>query len=205
MQNWVCANCAPAAIFAASAFGSQPGAGSIGLSAPPRKKSARPPILLPRRQLALVAQPARGFQQLPRIEIEHRLGVGLIAGRRIVAAQDQQIAHAGRGGGEQLALQRDAVAVTAGELQDRLDALPPPTSLPPSTEPRCGRAPAPSVMLTASAKPLSGIALASRSLRSARNRRRDFGGDDETAGGEFVFQCHGHPSRKIQWTWQAQE
>ena len=56
-----------------------------------------------------------------RIEIEHRLGIGLIAGARIVAAQHQQIAHADRRRAQQVALQRDAVAVAAGELEDRLD------------------------------------------------------------------------------------
>ena len=37
--------------------------------------------LAPRRQFAAVAQSPRGFQQLTRIEIEHRLGIGLVAGR----------------------------------------------------------------------------------------------------------------------------
>ena len=79
----------------ASPFGSQPGGGSIGLSAAPRKKSARAGDLAAGRQFAGIAQAARGFQQLARIEIEHRLGVGLVAGARIVAAQHQQVAHAG--------------------------------------------------------------------------------------------------------------
>ena len=61
-------------------------------------------------------------QDLARIEIEHGLGVGLVAGAGIVAAQRQQIVHAGGGGAEQIALQGDAVAVAAGELQHRLDA-----------------------------------------------------------------------------------
>ena len=65
----------------------------------------------------------------------------------------------------QLALQRDAVAVAAGELEDRLDA-----ALQQDrgrrTAPRCARAPAPSVTLTASARPFSGAALAIRSAAS---------------------------------------
>jgi hypothetical protein len=87
MQNWVCTNCAPASILACSPFGSQPGFGSIGLSAPPRKKIGAAGNFAARRQFAGIAQPARGFQQRARIEIEHRLGVGLVAGRGIVAAQ----------------------------------------------------------------------------------------------------------------------
>ena len=75
------------------------------------------------RQFAGIAQAARGLQQRARVEIEHRLGVGLIAGARIVAAQHQQIAHAAGGGAQQIALQGDAVAVAAGELQHRLDAV----------------------------------------------------------------------------------
>ena len=93
------------------------------MSAPPRKKRRRAADLAAGRQFGRVAQEARGLQQLARIEIEHRLGVGLVAGRRIVAAQHQQIAHAGGGRGHQVALQGDAVAVAAGELKDRLDAL----------------------------------------------------------------------------------
>ncbi len=75
------------------------------------------------RQFALVAQTARGFQEHARVDIEHRLGVGLVAGARIVAAQHQEVADAERRGAQQVALQRDAVAVAASDLHDRLDAL----------------------------------------------------------------------------------
>jgi hypothetical protein len=40
----------------------------------------------------------------------------------VVAAQQQEIADAHRGGAHEIALERDAVAVAAGELKDRLDA-----------------------------------------------------------------------------------
>ena len=115
----------------------------------------------------------------------------------IVAAQQQQIAHAERRRAHQIALQRDAVAVAAGELQDRLDAVARPGSPPPSPRRDAARAPAPSVTLTASARPLSGAALASRSSRVARHRRRDLRGDDEAAGGELVLQRHHAASLSI--------
>src|SRR5262252_10622498 len=47
MQNWVCTNCAPAATFALRLAGSQPGGGSIGMSAAPMKNGAAPPTLVP--------------------------------------------------------------------------------------------------------------------------------------------------------------
>ena len=103
-------------------FGSQPGGGSIGLSAPPRKKSARPPTLRPvgsspvSRRRRAVSSSWRGS----------RSNTGLASGwspadgsspRSISRLRTPQ-----RGGADQIALQRDAVAVAAGELQDRLDA-----------------------------------------------------------------------------------
>src|SRR5215468_5075519 len=112
MQNCVWANCAPASTFACKLVGCHPGGGSIGLSALPRKKSARPPILT-RRQFAHVAKASRGGKKPPRIEIKYRLGIRLIAGTRIVATQHQQVPYARRSGAEQIALYRDAVAVAA--------------------------------------------------------------------------------------------
>ena len=63
-----------------------------------------------------------GREQRVGIQVEDRLGIGLIAGARIVAPQRQHVAHALCGGADQQTLQRDAIAVAAGELQHRLDA-----------------------------------------------------------------------------------
>ena len=123
MQNWVCANCAPAAILAFRLFGCQSFGGSIGMSAAPMKKSALPVTLRPEGSSPRVAHADGGLNQRAGIEIEHRLGVGLIARARIVAAQHQQVADAERRGADQVALQREPVAVAAGELQHRLDAI----------------------------------------------------------------------------------
>ncbi len=60
------------------------------------------------------------------------------------------------------------------------------------------RAPAPSVTLTASARPFSGAALATRSRGVARDRRRDLGGDDETVGGKLVLRASASPRLFVQ-------
>jgi hypothetical protein len=90
------------------------------MSAAPRKNAALPATSRP--VGSLVAQPARGFKKCPRVDIEYRLGIGLVAGFRIVAGQDEDIVDAERGSAHQFALQRDAVFVAASDLQDRLDA-----------------------------------------------------------------------------------
>ena len=157
------------------------------MSAPPRKKSARAGDLAAGRQFAGVAQPPRGLQQLARIEIEHRLGVGLIAGARIVAAQHQQIAHAGRRRAQQIALQRDAVAVAAGELKDRLDAL--------LDQHRRRRHRAKMRPRAGAVGDVDGIGEAFQRQRLGEqfvavggDRRRHFRGDDEALGAQLVLQ-----------------
>lgn len=55
------------------------------------------------------------------VEVEHRLGIGLVAGRRLVARQDQKVPDPERGRAHEVALQANAVAVPAGQLQDRID------------------------------------------------------------------------------------
>ena len=69
-----------------------------------------------------MAQPPCGFDQRLRIDVEHRLGVGLIAGFRIVTGEKEEITDAERGRPHQFALQRDAVFIAAGDLENRFDA-----------------------------------------------------------------------------------
>ena len=52
----------------------------------------------------------------------HRFGLGLVARLRVVAGEDQHVVDAERRGAEDIALQREPVAVAAGHLEDRLDA-----------------------------------------------------------------------------------
>ena len=122
MQNWVCTNWAPAATLPRETFGCQSGRRidrHVGGAEEERRLAGN---LAPGRQLAVVAQPPRGLEQRFRIDVEHRLGIGLVAGFRVVAGEHQDVADAERGGAHQFALQRDAVLVAAGDLQDRLDA-----------------------------------------------------------------------------------
>ena len=64
----------------------------------------------------------RGCEQGRRIQVENGLGVGLVAELRVVAAHRENIAYAERRGPEQLGLQRNAVPVATGDLQNGLDA-----------------------------------------------------------------------------------
>ena len=104
-------------------LGVQPAGGSIGRSAAPSSSSHRPLDLGARRQLALAPHRVGRREQAAAIEIEDRLGLRLVAELGIVAAQHQNVADAQGHGAEEIALQRDAVAVAAGHLQDRLDAV----------------------------------------------------------------------------------
>src|SRR5689334_12499633 len=71
-------------------------------------------------KLAYVPQASRGIEQRARIEIKDRLGVGLIPGARIVTTQHQEIAYARRRRAQQIALQRNSVAIAASQLKDGL-------------------------------------------------------------------------------------
>ena len=75
------------------------------------------------RKLALVAQVPRRCRQRGRVDIEHRLGVGLIAGLRIISGQAQQVVDAASRRAHEVGLQGNAVAIPAGELKDGFDAL----------------------------------------------------------------------------------
>ncbi len=166
MQNCVCTNCAPASIFVCSPVGCQPGGGSTGLSAAPRKKSARPETLRPdgnsplSRRRRAVSKSWRGS----------RSNTGLASGwspalgsspRSISKLRTPDAAALMRSLCKAMRLRSRQVSCSTG-------SMPCSTSMAAAvTLPRCGRAPAPSVIFTASARPLSGSALASSSLRSA--------------------------------------
>ena len=70
--------------------------------------------------LSLVAHLLGERDQAGGIEIEDRLGVRLLALLGIVAGEAQDVRNARRTGAQQVALQRDAIAVAHGELQDRV-------------------------------------------------------------------------------------
>ncbi len=161
------------------------------------EKLGLPADFLAARQLASVTQLARGLEQLPRVEIEHRLCVRLVAGRRIVAAQHQHVAHAKRRGAHQLALQADAIAVAAGELKDRLDPLFH------QNAGRCHRA-----KMRPRACAIGNVhrigeafqrqRLVEQLVARKRNRRRDLGRQNELLGGELLRKRHGHGGQCMQ-------
>jgi hypothetical protein len=135
----------------------------------------------------MVPDRARRLGERARVEIEHGLGIRLIAGGRIVAAQQQEVPHPERGGAHQLALERNAVTVAAGQLEDRLD---------PGTDQQRRRRQG--AHMGAGAGPIGdvdGIRQAAQRQRLcgevigiARHRRRHLGGDDESAGREALRQ-----------------
>src|SRR5215831_3505853 len=73
-------------------------------------------------QASLVAHGPGGPHELDAVEVEHRLGAGMVAEPRVVAGHQHHVGDAEGGGGQQIGLERDAVAVTAGDLHDRFDA-----------------------------------------------------------------------------------
>jgi hypothetical protein len=75
--------------------------------------------LAAREEFRVVAHDANGFEQRHAVEIEHRLGAGLVAGLHAVAGQAEHVLDAHRGGTEHVSLNGDAVLVPAGNLHDR--------------------------------------------------------------------------------------
>ena len=76
-------------------------------------------ILRPLSKLMIFAQRAGDAEQRHAIQIEHRLGLRMIAGLHAVAGQAQHVAHAHRRTAQNIALNRDPVLVAAGNLHDR--------------------------------------------------------------------------------------
>src|SRR5262249_52924069 len=72
---------------------------------------------------ALVPQPPRQSQQVDRVEIEHWLGLRVVADDHVVPGDEQHVADAEAGRTQEIALERDPIAVSARERRDRLDPL----------------------------------------------------------------------------------
>ena len=137
-----------------------------------------------------------------RIDVEHRLGLGLVAGLGVVAGEEEQVVHAaarprpsgrlaarcgcGRG---RSSCRIGSIPFCASRMAAAIGAL------------MCARALAPSVTLTASASPFSGSALRSRSAGSndtggaisavmtKRPPRRDCSSPEAGAGARSVRSC----------------
>ncbi|MCY1544156.1 hypothetical protein D9M68_800160 [compost metagenome] len=80
----------------------------------PRRRDYLAPAL----EAAVIAHAAGDFQQRHRVQVEYRLGLGMIAGLHAVAGQTEDVGGAHRGAAEDLALDGDAVTVAAGDLHD---------------------------------------------------------------------------------------
>ena len=74
-------------------------------------------------QRAVVAQGAGGGGEAVGVEVEDAGGVGVVAALGAVAGHQQHVGHAEAAGGEQVALQRDPVAVAARHLHHRVEPL----------------------------------------------------------------------------------
>ena len=99
-----------------------------------------------------------------------------------------------------------AMRLRSRQVICRIGSSPAPTSIVAAVSAaRCGRAPAPSVMLTASARPLSGRRLGQQFVAVGRDRRRHLGGDDKTPLAQLFLQVHGGQRSRIQWTLQAEQ
>ena len=86
------------------------------------KECGVPRNFAPGGKLALVAQFACDRCQRDRVDVEHRLGLRLVAGPGIVTGETQYVAHAASGRAHEIGLERKPVAIAAGELEDGLDA-----------------------------------------------------------------------------------
>jgi hypothetical protein len=64
----------------------------------------------------VVAQATADLQQRHAVEVEHRLGLRMVAGLHPVAGQAQHVGHAHGRAAQDVALDRDAVLVAAGDL-----------------------------------------------------------------------------------------
>jgi hypothetical protein len=129
----------------------------------------------------------RHGEQALAVEVVHRLRLGLVADLGVVAAEDEDVVDAERRRAEDVALQREPVAVAAGHLEDRLDAAL-------HEEVRGGEAG--EVHLGAGAvgdvdrgdEALQGQRALQEFRRIGRDRGRDLGGDDELAGAQAGLQ-----------------
>ncbi len=98
-----------------------PAGGANGFSMAPMSQSGRDAERPPGQQQALVAHGAGGLDEADAVEVEHGLGAGVVAEPGVVAGHQQHVRDAQRARRDQVRLQREPVAVAAGELHDRLD------------------------------------------------------------------------------------
>ena len=90
-----------------------------GVDGGAKKHRGRAGELAAGEEFGVVAHDPDGFQERHAVEIEHRLGAGLVAGLHAVTGQAEHVLHTHGGRAENIALDGNAVLVTTGNLQDR--------------------------------------------------------------------------------------
>ena len=139
-------------------------------------------------KVMVIAQGARDAEQRHAVQIEHRLGLRMIAGLHAVAGQAQDVADAHGGAAENVALNRDAVLVAAGDLHDGRIA-----------DARQQRAHGETRHVAVRAAAVGGVDRIDIAVENPRAfvhflrvggiRRRKFGGDREAAGAQHAFEA----------------
>ncbi len=92
---------------------------TFGFSAAPSSTRGANVILRPLSKRCSSRSPRAMPSSDVRVEVEHGLGLRVVAGLHAVARQAQHVADAHRRAAEDVALDRDAVLVAAGDLHDR--------------------------------------------------------------------------------------
>ena len=192
MQNWVCANRAPAATLAASLTGCQSGGGSIGASATPMKNRAWPAILRP-----VGNSPCSLIRRaIAESVVESMSNTGLVSGwSPALGSSPVSVSRLiTPAAAAPMRSPWSAMRLRSRQVNCRIGSIPACTSIAAAIGAhRWARALAPSVTLTASASPRSGSALRMRSAGSndtgglisvvmTKRRARNASSRRETAG-----------------------
>ena len=94
--NCVCTNCAPAATFLRRAGAARTVGAAAGFSDRAEQPARRRHELAAGQQPALVAHRPGRPEQLHAVQVEHRLGLGVVAEPRVVAGHQQHVRYAQR-------------------------------------------------------------------------------------------------------------
>ena len=89
---------------------------SGGIFSGAEKYARRESDLAPALKTMFIAQVARDLEQRHAVQIEHRLRLRMIAGLHAVAGETQHVANAHRGAAQDIALNRNAILIPAGDL-----------------------------------------------------------------------------------------
>ena len=138
--------------------------------------------------MMLIAQGTRDVEQRHAVQIEHRLGLRMIPRLHAVARQAQHVADPHGGTAQNVALNRDAVLVAAGDLHDGRVADP--------GQQGADRQARHVAIRAAAVGGVDGIDVAVEHarpfvhiLRVRRIRRRELGGDGEAAGAQHALEA----------------